>query len=306
MTRTGDTDGQLRVAVRVTQSGNILLMGSPPSQVTFGVRQENVPLNIPTEDDDIVEGETETSVVRAEVLSDTTNAPPLYLVGSPATAEVTVEDDDEAKFAVSVSPTTVTEGSTAQVTVTTMDGVTFASDQPLRLVFSGNAEQGTDYNTVESDTLTLAAGQTAVTTLLHVLDDGAKELEETIGIAVQHDGTQSESQLLRIAASEDTEPPTFDHAEVPPDGRSLILTFSEPLDEAEWHRPAATAFTVTVAGEPRAVTTVTVSGAQVVLELTSPVRPGQEVTVGYTMPAGRPAPPVLQDPAENAVESFSR
>ena len=28
------------------------------------------------------------------------------------------------------------------------------------------------------------------------------------------------------------------------------------------------------------------------------------MTVGYTMPAGRPAPPVLQDPAENAVESF--
>ena len=144
-----------------------------------------------------------------------------------------------------------------------------------------------------------------MTTLLHVLDDGAKEPEETIGITAHHDGTQSESQFLRIAASEDTEPPTFDHAEVPPDGRSLILTFSEPLDEAAHHRPAATAFTVMVAGEPRAVTTVTVSGAQVVLELTSPVRPGQAVTVGYTMPAGRPAPPVLQDPAENAVESFS-
>ncbi len=306
VTRTGDTDGQLRVAVRVTQEGNISLMGSPLSHVTFGVRRETVDLNIPTEDDDIVEGETETSVVRAEVLSDTTNAPPLYLVGSPATAEVTVEDDDKAEFGVSVSPATVTEGETVQVIVTISNDVTFASDQPLTLAFSGNAEQGTDY-TVGSDTLTLAAGQPVVTTLLHVLDDGAKELEETIGIAVQHDGTQSESQLLRIAASEDTEPPTFDHAEVPPDGRSLILTFSEPLAEAAHHRPAATAFTVTVAGEPepRAVTTVTVSGAHVVLGLTNPVRPGQAVTVGYTMPTGRPAPPVLQDPAGHAVVSFS-
>ena len=305
--RTGDQDDQavrLTVAVRVSQSGNILLMGSPPSQVTFEVGQENVPLNIPTEDDDIVEGETETSVVRAEVLSDTTNAPPLYLVGSPATAEVTVEDDDEAKFAVSVSPTTVTEGSTAQVTVTTMDGITFASDQPLRLVFSGNAEQGTDYNTVESDTLTLAVGESAVTTALDITNDGAKEPAETVRIAVQHDGKLFGSATLTIAASEDTEPPTFDHAEVPPDGRSLILTFSEPLAEAAHHQPAATAFTVTVADEPRAVTTVTVSGEHVVLGLTSPVRPGQEVTVGYTMPAGRPPPPVLQDPAENAVESF--
>ena len=217
---------------------------------------------------------------------------------------MTVKDDDKAAFNVSVSSATVTEGETVQVIVTTIDDVTFASEQTLTLAFSGNAEQGTDY-TVESDTLTLAAGQTAVTTLLHVLDDGAKEPEETIGITAHHDGTQSESQPLTIAASEDTEPPTFDHAEVPPDGRSLILTFSEPLAEAAHHQPAATAFTVTVAGEPRAVTSVTVSGAQVVLELTSPVRPGQAVTVRYTMPAGHPAPPVLQDPAGHAVESFS-
>ena len=305
VTRTGDTDGQLRVAVRVTQSGSIPLMGSPPSQVPFGVRQENVILNIPTEDDDIVEGETETSVVTAEVLSDTTNAPPLYLVGSPATAEVTVEDDDKAKFAVSVSPTTVTEGSTAQVTVTTMDGVTFASDQPLRLVFSGNAEQGTDYNTVESDTLTLKAGQTVVTTALDITDDGAKEPRETVRIAVQHDGKLFGSAPLTIEASEDTKPPTLEEAEVPRAGRSLRLTFSEPLAEAAYQWPAATAFTVMVAGEPRAVTTVTVSGAHVVLGLTNPVRPGQAVTVGYTMPTGRPAPPVLQDPAGHAVVSFS-
>ena len=79
VTRTGDTNARLMVAVSVTQSGNILLMGSPPSQVTFEVGQENVDLNIPTEDDTIVEGETETSVVTAEVLPDT-NDPPLYLV----------------------------------------------------------------------------------------------------------------------------------------------------------------------------------------------------------------------------------
>ena len=304
LNRTTPQTEALAVDVTVSVSGDLLPVAGPsPSTVTFAEGAGSASLSVRTAEDTLVEPDL-TSVVTAEVTASSTNA---YAVASGArSAAVTVEDDDEAKFTVSVSPTTVTEGSTAQVTVTTMDGVTFASDQPLRLVFSGNAEQGTDYNTVESDTLTLAAGQTDVTTLLHVLDDGAKEPEETIGIAVQHDGTQSESQLLRIAASEDTEPPTFDHAEVPRAGRSLRLTFSEPLDEAEWHRPAATTFTVTVAGEPREVTTVTVSGAHVVLELTSPpVRPGQAVTVGYTMPTGRPAPPVLQDPAGNAVESFS-
>ena len=302
VTRTGDTTARLTVAVSVTQSGNILLMVSPPSQVTFGVEQENVPLNIPTEDDPIVEGETETSVVTASVLDDTTTNPPLYLVGSPATAEVTVEDDDEAEFGVSVSPALVEEDSTAEVTVRITNRVTFASDQPLTLVFGGDAEQGTDY-TVESDTLTLTAGQTDVPTALTIIDDGAKEPAETVRIAVQHADQESEPAILTIAASEDTRPPTLEEAAVPRAGRSLRLTFSEPLDEAAL--PAAAAFTVTVADAPRAVTSVTVSGAQVVLELTSPVRPGQAVTVGYTMPTGRPAPPVLQDPAGNAVVSFS-
>ena len=301
--RTGDQAGQLQVAVRVTQEGNISLMGSPLSHVTFGVRRETVDLTVRTEDDRIVQDASERGVVTAQVLADT-NDPPLYEPELPTTAEVTVEDDDEAKFTVIVLDDTIIEGDMVQVIVITRDRVTFASEQTLTLVFSGEAEQGMDY-TVESDTLTLAAGQTDVTTLLHVLDDGAKEPEETIGITAHHDGTQSESQLLTIAASEDTEPPTFDHAEVPPDGRSLILTFSEPLAEAAHHRPAASAFTVTVADAPRAVTSVTVSGAQVVLGLTSPVRPGQAVTVGYTMPAGLPAPPVLQDPAGNAVVSFS-
>ena len=300
--RTGDQAVRLTVAVRVSQSGNIPLMGSPPSEVTFKVGRGSVDLVVPTEDDRIVQDASERGVVTAQVLADT-NDPPLYEPELPTTAEVTVEDDDEAAFGVSVS-SAVTEGSTAQVTVTITNDVTFASDQTLTLVFSGEAEQGTDY-TVESDRLTLTAGQPAVTTALTITDDGAKEPAETIQIAVHHAGQEVERATLTIAASEDTKPPTLEGAEVPRAGRSLRLTFSEPLDEAAHQWPAATAFTVTVAGEPRAVTTVTVSGAQVVLELTSPVRPGQAVTVGYTMPTGRPAPPVLQDPAENAVESFS-
>ena len=302
VTRT-DATGRLPVAVHVTQEGNIPLMGSPPSQVTFGVGRESVDLVVRTEDDRIVEGETETSVVTAEVRPDT-NDPPLYELESPTTAEVVVEDDDEAVFGVSVSPGPVTEDSTADVTVEITNDVTFASDQPLTLAFSGDAERGTDY-TVGSDTLTLRAGEPDVPTALTIIDDGAKEPAETVRIAVQHDGKLFGSATLTIAASEDTKPPTLEEAEVPRAGRSLRLTFSEPLDEAEWHRPAATTFTVTVAGEPREVTTVTVSGAHVVLGLTNPVRPGQAVTVGYTMPAGRPTPPVLQDPAGHAVVSFS-
>ena len=304
LTRGGNRLTPLDVTVAVTVNGRRDMLASPlPSSVSFPERVETVTLHVPPRDDTIVEGEMETSEVIATLVADT-HAPPLYIPGADYTATVTVEDDDKAEFAVIVSPT-VTEGSPAPVTVTVTitNDVTFASDQPLTLVFSGEAEQGMDY-TVESDTLTLTAGESAVMTALTIIDDGAKELAETIQIAVQNAGQEVVRARLTIAASEDTKPPTLEEAEVPRAGRSLRLTFSEPLDEAEWHRPAATAFTVTVAGEPRAVTSVTVSGEHVVLGLTSPVRPGQEVTVGYTMPAGRPAPPVLQDPAGHAVESF--
>ena len=109
---------------------------------------------------------------------------------------------------------------------------------------------------------------------------------------------------LTIAASADTKPPTLERAEVPRTGRTLRLTFSEPLDEAAPHRPAATVFAVTVAGEPRAVTTVTITGETVVLGLASPVGPGQEVTVSYTAPESGSGQAALQDPADHVVASF--
>ena len=172
VTRTGATTAQLTVAVRVTESGS-LLAGLPPTTVIFAVGQENVRLSLPTVDDTIVEGASATSVVTVAVQADTTNDPPLYLLGSPASAQVTVEDDDEAAFAVTVTPNPVTEGADATVTVAITNPVTFPADQTLTLVFSGTATQGTDY-TVGATTLTLLAGETSVPTVLTVLDDKAE------------------------------------------------------------------------------------------------------------------------------------
>ena len=74
VTRTGATTARLTVAVRVTESGS-LLAGPPPTTVTFAVGQENVRLPLPTVDDTIVEGASETSVVTVAVQADTTNDP---------------------------------------------------------------------------------------------------------------------------------------------------------------------------------------------------------------------------------------
>ena len=302
VTRTGATTARLTVAVRVSESGSILA-GTPPTTVTFAVGQENVPLLVPTVDDTIVEGASETSVVTAAVEADPHDSP-LYLLGSPFTAQVTVEDDDEAAFAVTVTPNPVTEDTTATVTVAITTGVTFPADQVLTLVFSGGAEQGTDY-TVGADTLTLPAGQTSVPTDITILDDGAKEPAETLEITAQHGGQVVGQAMLTIAASEDTKPPTLEQAEVLRDGRTLRLTFSEPLDEA--NAPPRAAFVVTVddngTDTSMAVTTVAVSGARVTLSLASSVVPAQGVTVSYTIPSS--AWPALQDPAGQEVASFA-
>ena len=303
VTRTGVTTARLTVAVRVTESGS-LLAGPPPTTVTFAVGQENVRLPLPTVDDTIVEGASETSVVTVAVQADTTNDPPLYLLGSPVSAQVTVEDDDEAAFAVTVTPNPVTEGTPATVTIAITTGVTFPADQTLTLVFSGTATQGTDY-TGGTTTLTLLAGGTSVPTVLTVLDDKAEEPAETLGITAEHAGQAVGQATLTIAASADTAPPTLEQAEVPRAGRSLRLTFSESLDEA--NAPPSAAFVVTVDDNgtvtSMAVTTVVVSAETVTLSLAAPVLPGQVVTVDYTVPSS--AWPALQDPAGNEVVSFA-
>ncbi len=305
VTRTGatTTTARLTVAIRVTESGS-LLEGPPPTTVTFAVEQENVSLLVSTVDDTLVEGASETSVVTVAVQADTTNDPPLYLLGSPVSAQVTVEDDDEAAFDVTVTPNPVTEDADATVSVAITNPVTFPDNQTLTLVFSGSAEQGTDY-TVGAPTLTLLAGETSVPTVLTVLDDKAEEPAETLGITAQHDGQEVGQATLTIAASADTAPPTLEQAEVPRAGRSLRLTFSEPLDEA--NAPPRTAFVVTVDDNgtvtSMAVTTVVVSGETVTVELADPVLPGQVVTVDYTVPSS--AWPALQDPAGNEVVSFA-
>ena len=138
-----ETTANLTVAVRVTETGS-LLAGPPPTTVTFAVGQENVRLPLPTVDDTIVEGASETSVVTVAVQADTTNDPPLYLLGSPASAQVTVEDDDEAAFEVTVTPNPVTEGADATVTVaiTNRRDVSRRSDTDPGLQRHGNAGDG--------------------------------------------------------------------------------------------------------------------------------------------------------------------
>ncbi|MDE2982702.1 MAG: SwmB domain-containing protein [Gemmatimonadota bacterium] len=94
----------------------------------------------------------------------------------------------------------------------------------------------------------------------------------------------------------DNTAPTFSTAAV--DGAALTITFDENLDGTS--EPAASAFTVRVAGAGRTVSGVSLSAATVTLTLASAVTPGQTVTVSYAQPTANP----LQDGATNKVANF--
>ena len=93
------------------------------------------------------------------------------------------------------------------------------------------------------------------------------------------DGSGNEAaDLLDHPVRTDFTAPALQSATV--EGAELVLTYDEALDTAS--RPAAGDFTVTVAGSPRTVNSVGVSGMAVTLALASAVTAGQTVTVSYT------------------------
>ena len=76
--------------------------------------------------------------------------------------------------------------------------------------------------------------------------------------------------------------PLFESATTSSDGAKIILTYDEILDSA--NKPATANFDITVEGEERGASTVTVVGKMVELGLGIAVTTGQVVTVAYTDP----------------------
>ena len=70
------------------------------------------------------------------------------------------------------------------------------------------------------------------------------------------------------------------------DGAELVLTYDEALDEDSV--PSTSAYTVTVAGTTRGVSSVDVTGMNVTLTLASAVQPNETVTVSYAVPMNDP------------------
>ena len=116
-----------------------------------------------------------------------------YALGETVSATVSVEDDDVAEYALTVTPAELAEGQTAAVRAKLSNGVTYAEAVSLELSVAGEVT-GTDY-TLESASLELAAGESAVSTHFEALADELDEAPEAARIALSagrcggcHDG----------------------------------------------------------------------------------------------------------------------
>ena len=116
------------------------------------------------------------------------------------------------------------------------------------------------------------------------------------------DGDGNEVQSFSGARSVINNVPVFQTAELGTDGTTLTLTYDEALDTASVPDKDAFAVTANAAAAALAATTpVSISGKTVVLNLATPARGGETVTVSYTIPTAHP----VQDSAGNDAASLT-
>ena len=240
----------LTVAVSVTETGSVL-SGLPPASVSIAQGATSATLSIPTSGDSVVEADS--------TVTGTVTAGTGYKVGTPATASVTVEDDDAARFTVSVEPGTIREGQSATLTVAIANAVTFAQDQAVSLATSGTASVA-DYTGLPA-TLTLGAGASSATALLTAAADQEEEAAETVTVTASHGEVVIGSATVTITS-------------VSRDATLAGLSLSG-IDIGTFS-PTVTAYTASVA---HTVTATTVTAATSHSGATVSIRPGPEVVL---------------------------
>ena len=190
--------GQVVVPLNVTDGSGVSSAdySGVPARVTIASGATSATFSFSAGDDDLVE-EDEVVTVTFGTL------PSSVIEGSPATTTVTITNDDEPSWALSVTPASIVEAdaSSSKVSVSS-GGVTFTSAKTINLGFEGTATKSTDY-TVAAETLTLAAGRSSVSTTVSALDDAVADASETILVTATLDGgTIGAQQLITVVDDE--------------------------------------------------------------------------------------------------------
>ena len=302
LSRTGSPTAALTVNVTVSETGGDMVAAANEGArtVTFLANSATATLSVATAPDSVDEAN---SVVTATVSADT-GSPASYSVATPASAMVTVEDNDTRGVKVSATALTVNEGTTgtytvvldsqptANVTVTpSRTGSSDVTFSPATLTFTA-----LNWNTVQPVTVTAAQDSDAVNdsaTISHAVTGGdyAGVTVESVVVTVDDDET-ADTTAPRVASIV-RETPTSSPTNA--DSLTWRVTFSEAVsnvDAADFVVSGTTA-TVTAVAAVSGVTgayDVTASGGNLA---------GVSATVGLAIAASHN----IQDGASNALSN---
>ena len=175
----------LLVGLSVADAGGVL-SGTAPTSVSFAVDESSKTITLSTQDDDVIEAG---STVTASLAAGSG-----YTLGATTSAFVSVKDNDSATWRISAQPTRVDEGGSSTITVAIANGKTFATNQTVSLVATGDqffrtvvggTASDSDY-TLSAASLTLAAGASSVTATVTTVDDAVVENDETVIVTGSH------------------------------------------------------------------------------------------------------------------------
>ena len=167
LNRTGVITGSLTVAVDVRESGDMIL-GTPPFSVTFNADEPQATLAVPTQADATDEND---SVITARVTAN----PAAYLVGMPASATVTVQDDDMPTVTIMAGTSPVPEGTDATFTLSRRGVTTGTLTVRVNVEETGDMILGTAPSSV-----TFSAGNAQATLTVPTQPDTTEEDDSVI------------------------------------------------------------------------------------------------------------------------------
>ena len=233
LTRTDPTTEELVVGVSVTESGKVISEPAPIS-VTFLPGSATAPLSVPTDNDNVDE---DAGTVTVMVAMDSAN-PATYLLGTPASASVTVNDDDSSPVVtLSLSENTITEAagvSHVEAMLSRPSAVETRVTLSISDTVTGAVQLGAE------PVLVIPAGMTASsnTVTLTAVDNEAEAPDLSVmvsGVAVNAVGvTDPEAVTLTITNDDDTTAPTVAITNVPATSAApftATITFNEVVSD---------------------------------------------------------------------------
>ena len=260
LSRTGSPIAALTVNVTVSETGGDMVAAANEGArtVTFLANSATATLSVATAPDSVDEAN---SVVTATISADT-GSPASYSVATPASAMVTVEDNDTRGVTVPTTALTINEGATgtytvvldsqptANVTVTpSRTGSSDVTFSPATLTFTA-----LNWNTVQQVTVTAAQDSDAVddsATISHAVTGGdyVGVTVESVVVTVDDDETADTTapRVASITRQNPTSSPTN------ADSLTWRVTFSEAVSNVN-------AADFAVSGTTATVTAVAVSG----------------------------------------------